>query len=176
MSDEHSLHRASPEYREMVASSAKLKHYACASGTHLVPQLPPSGRARSRGEVGRSGGSDERRSATPSAFRREPLRQFALTIALEPFGFDQTAAQRGGRLLPDSPLEQRGDSNSWSHSERQRSEGASRRPPFNSLDRVRTRLFAGEKRIRTCPVTAPVLRLPQARGDYHSAAECLSSC
>jgi hypothetical protein len=47
----------------------------------------------------------------------------------------------------------KGDSNSWSHPERQRSEGASHRPPFNSLDRVRTRLFAGEKRIRTCPVT-----------------------
>jgi hypothetical protein len=72
-----------------------------------------------------------------------------------------------------TPRWSKGDSNSWSHPERQRSEGASHRPPFNSLDRGRTRLFAGEKRIRTCPVTGSVLCLPQARGDYHSAAECL---
>jgi hypothetical protein len=41
----------------------------------------------------------------------------------------------------------KGDSNSWSHPERQRSEGASDRPPFNSLDRVRTRLFFDRIRV-----------------------------
>src|ERR1700751_3675916 len=92
------------------------------------------------------------------------------------------AAGRTPRAGPRGPSSQwtlswsKGDSNSWSHPERQRSEGASHRPPFDSLDRVGTRLDAGVRRIRTCPVTASVLRLPQACGDHHSAAECLSSC
>ena len=60
----------------------------------------------------------------------------------------------------------KGDSNLWSHPERQRSEEASHRPPFNSLDRVRTQVFAGEKRIRTCPVTASVLRSKRSEFFY----------